>query len=60
MYAERALVRGEDSEEVIRRIADFRSSETKRDMDRGSAEATRMRESEQIDVWSQLAYFITR
>jgi len=27
MYAKRALARGDDPEEVVRRIADFRSSE---------------------------------
>lgn len=64
MYAERALARGNDPEEVIRRIAHFRSSETsdplyyarltvkkaQANMGRESVEATRMRESEQIDV----------
>jgi len=64
MYAKRALARGDDPEGVIRRIADFRSSEkgdplyyarltvkkAQADMGRESAEATNMRESEQIDV----------
>ena len=65
MYAERALARGEDPEEVIHRIADFRSSEKERsfvlrpaygkeshaDMGRESADAIScVRESEQIDV----------
>jgi len=64
MHAKRALARGDDPEEVIRRIADFRSSEksdplyyarltvkkAQADMGRESLEATSMRESEQIDA----------
>jgi len=63
MYAKRALTRGYDPEEVIRRIANFRGSEksdplhyalltvkkAQADMGRASLEAS-MRESEQIDV----------
>jgi len=64
MHTKRALARDDDPEEVIRRIADFRSSEksdplyyarltvkkAQADMGRESVEATNMRESEQIDV----------
>ena len=64
MFAKRALARDDDPEEVIGRIADFRSSEksdplyyarltvkkAQADMGRESPEATRMRESEQINV----------
>jgi len=64
MFAKRALARGDDPEEVIRRIAYFRSSEksdplyyarltvkkAQTDMGRESVEATNMRESEQNDV----------
>jgi hypothetical protein len=60
LYAKRALPRGDDPEEVIRRIADFRSSEksdplyyarltvkkAQADMGWESAEATGMRQSE--------------
>jgi hypothetical protein len=64
MHTKRALARDDDPEEVIGRIADFRSSEksdplyyarltvkkAQADMGRESVEATNMRESEQIDV----------
>ena len=64
MYAERALARGEDAEEVIRRIGCFRSREksdylyyarltvkkAQADLGRESLEATSIGESEQIDV----------
>ena len=64
MHTKRALARDDDPEEVIGRIADFRSSEksdplyyarltvkkAQADMGRESEEATNMRESEQIDV----------
>jgi len=64
MHTKRALARDDDPEEVIGRIADFRSSEksdplyyarltvkkAQADMGRESVEATNMRESEQIDA----------
>jgi len=62
MHAKRALARDDDPEEVIGRIADFRSSEKSdplhyarltvkkahADRSRESVEATSMRESEQV------------